>query len=130
MGGKQILFAFATLGMLAQAVTLHPIYSTAMRANDFYVFRHFNPFHPKPSKEPRAGSSRIRNLPLADCLDAPESFPFLFYQFFMLQEKPKNKYSLTFQASNLMINMNTWGKDIRRVGIPGISDTPPKIEKH
>jgi hypothetical protein len=63
--------------------------------------------------------------PPAESLDL-----FLFYQFFRVREKPKIKYSLTFQASNLMINMNIWGKDIRRVEIPDISAKPPGIEKH
>jgi hypothetical protein len=45
----------------------------------------------------------------------------------------KIKYSLTFHPPNLMINiinMNSCGKDTRKVRIPVISDKPPRGEKN
>jgi hypothetical protein len=43
VGAKQVFFALAAFGMVAQPVTLHPIHGTTFGANDFHGLLHFTP---------------------------------------------------------------------------------------
>jgi hypothetical protein len=77
----------------------------------------------------RFSDREINFLPMYS--DALGSLRLLFYQLFMLREKPKIKISLTFHPSNLMIKvMKNCGKDTRQVRNPVISDKQSRGENN
>jgi hypothetical protein len=102
VGAKQVFFALAAFGMVAQPIILHPIHGTTFGANDFHGLLHFTPLHRKTDKRTKAARFSNKEIfPSSIYSDAPASFWLLFYQFFMLREKPKNQIFLDISSLKL-----------------------------